>query len=179
MNRRAALILSAVALLCLLVAGFLAPGPLARVAVKLPDRQGQLVASVVIDLDQRLCLKYIHSVERTPVEGWFAPAEEGGFRALKTKTTGTGTGLPNVVADDRVKTEGRWLIVDEQGRYLPEIPFYYLPLNQLRILVGERELDLGDVPPGSRLRITSEPQPVWHWLVAKLLPGRDKPGGEE
>jgi hypothetical protein len=115
--------------------------------------------------DERLCLRYIHSVERTPVEGWFAIDEEGGFRALRTKTTGTGTGLPNVVPKDRVRMDGQWLIVDEGGRHIPKIPFYYLPLNDLRISVGSEKIDLSRVPAGSQLLITSRTLPAWKWLL--------------
>jgi hypothetical protein len=103
----------------------------------------------------QLCIRYIHSVEKTPVQGWFALAPQGGFRAVRTRTTGTGTGLPNVVDADNVRMQGKWMVVDEGNTYVPEIPFYYLPLNQLRISVEGREADLSTVPPGSRLLITS------------------------
>jgi hypothetical protein len=156
------------ALLGLLALGLVLNRPMARVQVRLPDHGDRIAGSIMADLDEQVCMRYIHSVERTPVQGWFALAERGGFRAVKTKTTGTGTGLPNVVPDDRVTTQGQWLVIDEGGSYLPDIPFYYLPLNQLRIEVGGRRIDLETVPPGSRLRITSRVRPLWGWLIASM-----------
>jgi hypothetical protein len=115
-----------------------------------------------------LCMRYIHSVEKTPVQGWFALDPQGGFRAVRTRTTGTGTGLPNVVDADNVRMQGKWMVVDEGNTYVPQIPFYYLPLNQLRISVDGQEVDLSTVPPGSRLLITCKQTS----LAKALFPGK-------
>lgn len=170
MSRKTGVCLGACLLLGLALAGFLLLRPMAVVRVTLPGQEGRIADSVLVNPDQLLRMKYIHSVERTPVEGWFAIAANGGFRAVKTKTRGTGTGLPNVVPDSRVQTEGKWLVIDEEGKYYPQIPFYYLPLNNLRILVGEERMDLEGVPDGSRLKITSETHPAWKCLVRRFLP---------
>jgi hypothetical protein len=140
--------------------------PVAQVRVVLPNQGGRVADAVLIESGDRLCMRYIHSVERTPVEGWFAVDEKKGFRAVKTKTTGTGTGLPNVARGREVSTEGKWLVIREGGTYYPEIPFYYHPLNKLRIRVGDKRMDLEDVPAGSRLRITSRTKPLWKWIVS-------------
>lgn len=166
MSKRTEICLRACLLLSLALAAFFLLRPLSVVRVALPAQEGRIADSVWADPDELLRMKYIHSVERTPVEGWFAIAEKEGFRAVKTKTTGTGTGLPNVVPDSRVKTKGKWLVIDEGGKYYPQIPFYYLPLNNLRILVGEETMNLEGVPEGSRLKITSKTQPAWKWLVS-------------
>ena len=139
------------------------------VRVTLPDQEDRIADTVLAYPGDLLRMKYIHSVERTQVEGWFAIAEKGGFRAVKTRTRGTGTGLPNVVPDSRVTVTEDWLVVDERGKYYPSIPFYYLSLNNLRILVGEKKMELGDVPDGSRLKITSETQPAWKCLIRRFL----------
>jgi hypothetical protein len=147
---------------------------MAVVSVVLPEQEDRVAASVLVDPDQLLRMKYIHSVERTPVEGWFSIAEKGGFRAVKTKTKGTGTGLPNVVPDSQVSIQDKWLVVDEQGKYYPSIPFYYLPLNNLRILVGEKRMELEDLPSGSRLRIISKRVPAWKGLAQCLISAEKK-----
>jgi len=166
MTRKVAIFSGACLLIALAAATFFLLQPVAEVRVALPGQGGRIADAVLADPGDRLCMRYIHSVERTPVEGWFAVAEKGGFRAVKTKTAGTGTGLPNVARGREVSTEGKWLVIHEGGEYYPEIPFYFHPLNELRIRVDGKKLDLKDVPSGSRLRITSRTRPLWRWIVA-------------
>jgi hypothetical protein len=75
-------------------------------------------------------------------------------------TTGTGTGLPNIVDADQVHWQGKWMVVSENNAYVPQIPFYYLPLNDLHIVVGDRTVNLNDVSSGSRLLITNQRMPL-------------------
>jgi len=166
MSTKTGLCIGGCLLLGLAGAAFLLWQPLTVVRVALPAQEGRIADSVWADPDELLRMKYIHSVERTPVEGWFAIAEREGFRAVKTKTTGTGTGLPNVARGRDVKTEGKWLVIDEGGTYYPQIPFYYHSLNELRILVGDERVELEGVPDGSRLKITSKTQTAWKWIVS-------------
>ena len=165
MTRKAAIISGAFLLIALAVSAFFLLRPVAEVRVALPGQGVRIADAVLVHPGDQLRMRYIHSVERTPVEGWFAVAEKGGFRAVKTKTAGTGTGLPNVARGREVHTEGEWLVIDEGGKYYPEIPFYYHPLNELRIRVGDKKLDLENIPEGSRLRITSRTRPLWKWVV--------------
>jgi len=166
MTRKIAIFSGACLLIALAASAFFLLRPMAEVRVALPGQGGRIADAVLADPGDRLCMRYIHSVERTPVEGWFAVAEKGGFRAVKTKTAGTGTGLPNVARGREVSTEGEWLVINEGGKYYPEIPFYYHPLNELRIRVGDKKLDLDNIPEGSRLRITSRTRPLWKWVVS-------------
>jgi len=137
--------------------------------ITLPHQQDQLVyRKIAASPGTELCMRYIHSVERTPVQGWFALAPQGGFRAMRTLTTGTGTGLPNVVDDQNVSMQGKWMVIDEGGTPVPRIPFYYLPLNNLRISVNDHQVDLSGVPPGSRLLITNEKMPLGQVLFSSL-----------
>ncbi len=170
MSKRTAIPLGVCLLLGLAVSAVLLTRPVSEVRVALPDREGQIADSVWAQPQELLCMRYIHSVERTPVEGRFAIAEEGGFRAVETRTAGAGTGLPNVAKGRKVSIEGERLVVDEGRRYYPEIPFYYHPLNKLRIRVDGTRLDLGKVPQGSRLRITSRTHPFWRWLLTGRIP---------
>ncbi len=168
MRQRAAILTAALLLAGLAGLAVVALHEVSLVQVRLA-RQGTVVDTALAQAGERLCLKYIHSVERTPVQGWFAIDQSGGFRALRTKTTGTGTGLPNVVPENRVRMEGKWLIVDEGGRHIAKIPFYFLPLNELKIFLGSEKIDLSQVPPGSQLLITSRTLPAWKWALERAL----------
>ncbi len=124
--------------------------------ISVPQEQEDLIYQDIASSGTKLCMQYIHSVERTPVQGWFALSSDGGFQALRTMSKGSGTGLPNVMDNPRVTMDHGWMVVDEERTYVPQIPFYYLPLNDLRISVSGQEVDLSKVPPGSKLLISNE-----------------------
>lgn len=124
--------------------------------ISVPQEQGDLVYQDFASSGTKLCMQYIHSVERTPVQGWFALSSDGGFQALRTMSKGSGTGLPNVVDKPRVTMAHGWMVVDEGRTHVPQIPFYYLPLNDLRISVSGQKVDLSKVSSGSKLLITNE-----------------------
>lgn len=136
--------------------------------ISLPHKQGHVVYQKIASPGTKLRMRYIHSVERTPVQGIFALDSQGGFKAERTLTTGTGTGLPNVVDDQHVSMQGKWMVIDEKNTPVPRIPFYYLPLNNLHISLGDQEVDLSRVPPGSRLLITNEQKTLAEALAGKL-----------
>ena len=137
--------------------------------ISLPDQGGEIVYQDIASSKTKLCMRYIHSVERTPVQGWFALDPQGGFLALRTMSKGSGTGMPNVVHKSRVDMEPDWMVVDEGRTHIPQIPFYYLPLNNVHILFNKHKVDLSKVPPGSRLLITNENMPLakalWNMLT--------------
>ena len=167
MRKSSAIFLIAVGLI-LLVSIVLLSRDVLVLRISLPYNQGQVVYRKMASPGTELRMRYIHSVERTPVQGIFALDSQGGFRAERTLTTGTGTGLPNVVDDQHVSMQGKWMVIDEKNTPVPRIPFYYLPLNNLRISLGDQEVDLNRVPPGSRLLITNEKKTLAEALAAKL-----------
>jgi len=124
--------------------------------ISVPQEKGDLIYQDIASSGTKLCMQYIHSVERTPVKGWFALSPDGGFQALRTMSKGSGTGLPNVADKTRVSMDHGWMVVDEGHSHVPQIPFYYLPLNDLQISVSGQQVDLSKVPPGSKLLITNE-----------------------
>ncbi|MBS3778925.1 MAG: DUF1850 domain-containing protein [Desulfovermiculus sp.] len=169
MRKSSSIFLIAVGLI-LLVSIVLLSRDVLVLRISLPHNEGQIVYRKMASPGTELRMHYIHSVERTPVQGIFALDSHGGFKAVRTLTTGTGTGLPNVVDDQHVSMQGKWMVIDEGNTPVPRIPFYYLPLNNLRISVGDQEVDLNRVPPGSRLLITNEKKTLAEALAGKLPP---------
>lgn len=167
MRRKVHLIITAGCLIVFLVALGTAYDVLVF-EISLPDQDGEIVYTDIASSTTKLGMRYIHSVERTPVQGWFALAPQGGFLALRTMSKGSGTGLPNVVHTSRVAIDPDWMVVDEGRTHIPHIPFYYLPLNDLHISLGKHKVDLSQVPPGSRLLISNEKMPLakalWNML---------------
>lgn len=162
------LLLAAGGLACIaLITGILAQKVLV-LQISLPSQDKEILYKNTADPGDMLCMRYIHSVERTPVQGWFALDPEGGFRAIRTLSKGSGTGLPNVVDKANVNMQDGWMIVDEGQAYIENILFYYLPLNDLQISVNTQEVDLSQIPPGNRLLITSTKKSLASALLGRL-----------
>ena len=138
--------------------------PIKAVTVRLPREQGLLIAARKAREGDRLTLSYRHSVEKTMVQGVFGVGPETGLLALETRMESTGTGLPNV-AQGRSRREGSWRVVDEQGRPIPGFRFFYLPLNETRLILAGTDLDLGRAGPGSVLFIDAEQTRQWRWVA--------------
>ncbi|MFW6142898.1 MAG: DUF1850 domain-containing protein [Desulfovermiculus sp.] len=141
--------------------------------ISVPQEKGDLIYQDIASSGTKLCMQYIHSVERTPVKGWFALSSDGGFQALRTMSKGSGTGLPNVADKPRVAMDNEWMVIDEQRTYVPQISFYYLPLNDLQLSVSGQKVDLSDVLPGSKLLISNEKMSLGRALFSF---GLDKSG---
>lgn len=82
---------------------------------------------------------YIHSIEKTPVEGVFAVEDDGALRVVETRFPSYGAGLPVQAAGKR--EEGKWMVAPG-GERLPEFSFYISPINQSSLRIGDKTLDL-------------------------------------
>jgi hypothetical protein len=67
----------------------------------------------------------------------------------------TGTGLPNT-AYDRTEIRNGWIEVDEARRPVGTIRFFLVPINQTRLVIAGREVDLSAIEAGALLEISVE-----------------------
>ncbi len=163
------ILLAGAGLICIVLAAALLTHKVLVLQISLPRQDNELLYQAMAAADDILCMCYIHSVERTPVQGWFALDPEGGFRAIRTLSKGTGTGLPNVVHKEKVHMQDGWMIIDEGQAHVQDISFYYLPLNELQISINDHEVDLSRVPSGSRILITCTQKPLISALLGQLF----------
>ncbi|MCF8106373.1 MAG: DUF1850 domain-containing protein [Desulfohalobiaceae bacterium] len=159
--------ISLIVLSLLLVAIFFVP--VHWVNISLPRQKGRLVASRLASPGDLICISYLHSVEKTPVKGWFALDTDQGLLAVETWTTAAGTGLPNVVNKNRVRWEDGWLVVEEGNKALPEIPFFFWPINNLKISFRNAQIDLKTVEPGNLLLIRHQKTTAYAFLFRKIF----------
>ena len=82
---------------------------------------------------------YIHSIEKTPVEGVFAVEDDGALRVVETRFPSYGAGLPVQAAGKR--EAGKWMVAPG-GERLPEFSFFISPINQASLRIGAKTLDL-------------------------------------
>ena len=123
--------------------------------IRLPRSGQKLVSAVKTTVGGDIRLSYLHSVERTPVEGRFLVGPGPSLLVRETRMMSVGTGLPNT-APERTRRDGQWMVVDEGLQSLPGLDFYLSPVNKTRIMVDGSAVSLEIVPSGSVIRLDVE-----------------------
>jgi hypothetical protein len=149
--------------------------PVHVVTVRLPRQNNRLFWAGCVGGDDFIKLTYRHSVELTRVEGWFQVAPRRGFVVVKTRMESVGTGLPNAFPE-RTTRSGRWLVVDEKRQPLDAIRFFIVPINQTRLFIGARPVDLASLEPGTLITLNACRRSLficmWHRLRSAMYPFR-------
>ena len=103
--------------------------------------ESQTIAAVDAEENLPLTIKFIHSVQKTPVieELEFRGGE---FILLRTKYKSQGVGLPFDVADGKFHREGEWFVVDEMNRRFKNLELRTGKGTQLKIFLNGREFEL-------------------------------------
>ena len=128
-----------------------------------------LLASCPADAGTEFSTRFIHSVQKTPVEEFFAVNDaRDGFVLLRTRYRSFGVGLPFLPTDGSFRREGDAFVMDGMNRPLPEIQFRPGLSTDLRITLPEEEILLADrVPIGSLVRVAIVPK--WRlWFIRKV-----------
>jgi hypothetical protein len=136
--------------------------PVCALTVRLPREDHHLAQAARVSPGDTLDLSYLHSVERTQVVGRFTVGPDRALLATETRMTSVGTGLPNC-EPDRTRRQGDWIVVDEGNQKIPGIRFYYADVNQTRLIVAGRPMDLDALRSGSLLLIDVETPRLYQW----------------
>ncbi len=121
-------------------------------------------------------LRYIHSVERVPVEALFRVDEDGGLRLVETRFSSHGPGLP---ARGLAREEGTGPFVSPEGARMGTFRFYVSAVNEAELALGGRRLALCRVfAEGEIAEVAAARRPrLLLWLEA-LGPPEGGPGSE-
>ncbi len=136
--------------------------------IRLPRSGQKLISAVKTTVGGDIRLSYLHSVERTPVEGHFLVGPGPSLLVRETRMMSVGTGLPNT-APERTRRDGQWMVVDEGLQSLAGLDFYLSPVNKTRIMVDGSAVSLEIVPSGSVIRLDVEKIRLgrfWLWLLS-------------
>ena len=119
-----------------------------------------LLASCPADAGTEFSTRFIHSVQKTPVEEFFAVNDgRDGFVLLRTRYRSFGVGLPFLPTDGSFRREGDAFVMDGMNRPLPEIQFRPGLSTDLKITLPDEEILLADrVPIGSLVRVAILPR---------------------
>lgn len=142
--------------------------PVQVVSLKLPRENNRWIASVPAAEGERILLAYRHSVELTAVEGHFQVGPQSEILALRTRMQSAGTGLPNS-AYERTAIKNGWIEVDEAQRPVGTIRFFLMPINQTRLVIAGRDIDLSAIDSGALLEISVENRHLIQRVFDRLL----------
>ncbi len=143
-----------VSVIAVLVSACLAFWPVLIVEVSLPKEKDRLIAAVRIADKDMITLRYRHSAELTWVEGRFTVGAGAELLAKETRFESSGSGLPNN-APERTTREKGWIVVDEKRRPVGTIRFYIAPINETRLFIAERSVQLNSLESGALIEISA------------------------
>ena len=123
-----------------------------------------LLASCPAEPGTEFSTRFIHSVQKTPVEEFFTVNETlDGFILLRTRYQSFGVGLPFLPTDGSFRRDGDAFVMDGMNRLMPEIQIRPGLSTDLKITLPEQEILLADrVPIGSLVRVAIVPK----WRLA-------------
>lgn len=151
-----------------ILGGFILTGlllyPVQAVNVTLPREDGKIIAAIRITKKDLICLAYRHSVELTRVQGYFKAGPGSSLLAVTTRMESVGTGLPNAFPERTTMRNG-WIEVDEGDKPVSSLRFFFEPINQTRLTVADRPIDLSTLTPGTLLEISVEHTPAVVWGI--------------
>lgn len=104
-----------------------------------------------------LTIRFIHSVQKTPVEEFLTVHADGRFHLTGTRYQSQGVGLPFLPEEGTFRREGDYFVLD-MDRDFPALSLRTGVGTELRIAAGDREIPLYErYPAGTRIDLTVEP----------------------
>lgn len=116
---------------------------------------GQRVAAVQAAPGTPFVIRFIHSVQKTPVWEYLAVDEDGQHFVLHaTKYQSFGVGLPFLEGEGQFRQEGDYYIMDDMERHFPQLTLRTGIGTQLTLFLGGREYRLFEAyPPGTPVEL--------------------------
>lgn len=111
----------------------------------------------------RFSIRFVHSVQKTPVEENLV-IDNGIFRLESTKYKSFGVGLPFLATEGNFRHEGDHYVLDGMDRRFPKLSLRTGVGTFLEIFVGEKEIKLYEMfPPGTKADLFVAPYYEHFW----------------
>ena len=124
---------------------------------------GRTLLALPVSRPQAFTVRFIHSVQKTPVEeDLVADAEARGgageFRLLRTRFQSFGVGLPFMESEGEFHEEGDYFVFDHMDRHFPALSLRTGVGTQLTLRAAGRTLRFYEMfPPGERIDLSIAP----------------------
>lgn len=119
-----------------------------------------VLSSCLADAGTEFSTRFIHSVQKTPVEEYFSVNDaRNGFILQKTRYQSFGVGLPFLETDGEFRREGDTFVMDGMDRRMKEIQFRPGVSTELTLFFAGETIPLYErIPLGSLVTITIVPR---------------------
>ena len=120
------------------------------------ESEGKIIFSTNAEAGTEFSSRFIHSVQKTPVEEFFMVNDEcSGFILKSTRYQSFGVGLPFLESDGIFRREGDYFIMDNLNRPIKNLDLRPGIGTELTVTIDNQELQLYQlVPLGSLVRIS-------------------------
>ena len=142
---------------------------LTRPLLVVESEQGALLYAERARAGMPVVIRFIHSVQKTPVEEDLRVNDElSGFVLDATRYQSFGVGLPFLASEGEFRTEGEFFVMDDMERRFPSLSLRTGVGTELTLVLdGTEEKLFEKLPPGSRVDLLVVAP--WRWGMKKLL----------
>lgn len=142
---------------------------LARPLLVVESEQGALLYAEKAYIGMPVTIRFIHSVQKTPVEERLRVDDDlAGFVLDETRYQSFGVGLPFLASDGEFRTEGDFFVMDGMERRFPRIALRTGVGTELTLVLdGTEERLFEKLDPGSRVDLSVIAP--WRWGMEKLF----------
>ncbi|MCX8118890.1 MAG: DUF1850 domain-containing protein [Desulfobacterota bacterium] len=109
---------------------------------------------------------YLHSVDRTPVTGYFLITPAKRIKPAETRFESFGPGLPSL--ERGLKAEGRSFYVKTDGGEMDRFSFFVSPMTQQVFQFRDRRLNFSSFREGEVVTVSVRSYPlIWEALIQR------------
>ena len=124
------------------------------------ETEGKILFSAPAEFGTQFSTRFIHSVQKTPVEEFFIVNDDcDGFILKSTRYQSFGVGLPFLESDGSFRCEGDYFIMDNLNRSIKTLDLRPGVGTELSINVNDQILPIYKIVPlGSLVRVSIIPR---------------------
>jgi len=141
--------------------------PITAMTVRLPLAENALIFVAPDPKNSIFTISYLHSVEKSMVQGIFTVGEQNQLLLLETRMESVGTGLP-IEANECIGRQGAWRITGGEPMVLPELRFRYHKMNRLSIQYEGKQIPTEDTPDNELMTLQVEKISLARYLFQRL-----------
>jgi hypothetical protein len=136
--------------------------PLAVLEVR-DEKTGKIIIRRKVSSGDTFEFRYIHSVEKVPVRGFFIITPGGMIKPTETQFPSYGAGLPS--AGDEVKLQKDRLIATTKSQEMEKFSFIVSPFTHPSLILKDERFDFSSLKEGKVVGIEVKRYPIGGMLI--------------